>query len=526
MNDDFSRTPTPIPIPAWTDEQTCIIEHELKPGHVSLVEGFAGCSKTTTLFQLCKRNWDKRILYFTFNRSLMESSKDRFKDFPHVTIDTFHSFALRELSRSISVEDEPPIEVVDLISVSDAMDALHTEDYENVAGAIRVLEKYCSTVDGPILPEHAEGILPRMAIPELSVRLAKKLHALILTGRFPYPHDMYMKRYMNLHPELLEYDVILVDEAQDITPLQLDFVLRQKHASMVLVGDPHQTLYTFRFVCNPFEAIPDLGGVVVPYKRFRLSKSFRFGSEISSFSTKFLQHFKDDASIRIQSHGSIAEDCTKIEYQTPTEFPRKRTHLYRTNRGLVKELFGMTHDPDVRSVHVLGNAFVPREEMRALREIQAVIDKNHETVTFQNPLMKKCTTLRDLRNLFGSIRDFRGTLRIDLVREFGMKAMFHHWENVDEKIEDAAESADVVLGTVHQAKGLEFDHVVLGDDFPTIESVKQLTLHDKKQNMIDILNIYYVAITRARKVLYLNQVLRTFDNKKEGNQTTLESYFK
>lgn len=507
--------------PSWTDEQTKIIHHELKPGHVSLIEGFAGCSKTTTLFQLCKQNWGKRILYFTFNRSLMESSKEKFKDFPHVTIDTFHSFALRELTRSISVEDEPPIEVIDLIQVSDAMEALHTEDYENVAGAIRVLERFCSTVDETILPEHAEGVLPRMAIPELSVRLARKLFALILAGRFPYPHDLYMKRYMDLHPNLIDYDVVLVDEAQDITPLQLDFVLRQKHASMVLVGDPHQTLYTFRFVCNPFEAIPDMGGIV-PYERFRLSKSFRFGSEVSDFSTRFLRHFKDDASIQIQSHGSIAQDCTQIEANA-SNLPRKRTHLFRTNRGMVKDLFCMAADPDVRSVHVLGNAFVPRDEIRALHEIQAVVDKNYAK-PFKNPLMATCTTLRDLRNLFGSIRDFRGTLRVDLVRELGMKAMIRHWECVDEKNEDVAESADIVLGTVHQAKGLEFDHVVLGDDFPTIETVRNLNVDEKKKNMVDILNIYYVAMTRPRKALYLNRVLRTFGHQ-DTNQTTLTEYF-
>ncbi len=50
--------------------------------------------------------------------------------------------------------------------------------------------------------------------------------------------------------------------------------------------------------------------------------------------------------------------------------------------------------------------------------------------------------------------------------------------------------ADTVLSTVHKAKGLEFDTVVLMDDFPDFPGP------DLRQVAEDEANLIYVAITR------------------------------
>ena len=63
----------------------------------------------------------------------------------------------------------------------------------------------------------------------------------------------------------------------------------------------------------------------------------------------------------------------------------------------------------------------------------------------------------------------------------------------------------VVVGTVHQAKGAEFDYVMLGSDFLKLSG----TTSDKPDKIsltsqLEGLNIIYVATTRARKLLIPN----------------------
>jgi len=67
------------------------------------------------------------------------------------------------------------------------------------------------------------------------------------------------------------------------------------------------------------------------------------------------------------------------------------------------------------------------------------------------------------------------------------------------------------FSTAHRAKGLEWDHVTVLDDFPKIGSEMErdengeLLLPDKQE-----LNLLYVAVTRGRKWVDLNQDILEF----------------
>lgn len=63
--------------------------------------------------------------------------------------------------------------------------------------------------------------------------------------------DGYLKLWQLSGPKILDYDVIMRDEAQDLTDCMLDIVKRQMpHCSLVFVGDPHQQIYGFRRARN------------------------------------------------------------------------------------------------------------------------------------------------------------------------------------------------------------------------------------------------------------------------------------
>ena len=67
------------------------------------------------------------------------------------------------------------------------------------------------------------------------------------------------------------------------------------------------------------------------------------------------------------------------------------------------------------------------------------------------------------------------------------------------KIKDA----ELIVGTAHRSKGLEFDYVRLADDFP---DVTDQTKFDDMDILADELNLLYVASTRAMRMLVMNEI--------------------
>ena len=74
-------------------------------------------------------------------------------------------------------------------------------------------------------------------------------------------------------------------------------------------------------------------------------------------------------------------------------------------------------------------------------------------------------------------------------------------------------AAERVLATAHKAKGLEWPRVRLADDFPSLEELDAvdgdglpyLTPEERDQE----LHLLYVAVTRARQQLELNEAVRS-----------------
>ncbi|CAN0570495.1 unnamed protein product, partial [Ectocarpus sp. 12 AP-2014] len=65
--------------------------------------------------------------------------------------------------------------------------------------------------------------------------------------RIPPTFSSCMKAYQLSEPDLSNrYDMIMIDEAQDINPCQADIIERQTKCRIIVVGDPHQAIYGFR----------------------------------------------------------------------------------------------------------------------------------------------------------------------------------------------------------------------------------------------------------------------------------------
>ncbi len=68
-----------------------------------------------------------------------------------------------------------------------------------------------------------------------------------------------------------------------------------------------------------------------------------------------------------------------------------------------------------------------------------------------------------------------------------------------------AEDADVVVSTVHRSKGLEWETVVLENDFPDLFDTDNPKMTTEMR--ADELNLLYVAATRAQHSLVINATI-------------------
>lgn len=428
-------------------------------GQVMAIQAFAGTGKTTTLHRYAERWKDRRILYLAYNKALTDESKARFRNLPHVDVMTIHSMALCsfgsdafELSKGTK-----PTETITQTCVDD-------------------LERYCST-DLVGLPENGP---------------VRALWGMMFdTHEVPVTHDAYLKAFQRTRP-ILDYDIIMLDEVQDCTDCVLDLVLRQTHATRVLVGDAYQKIYGFRHVNDAFDYIIQNQPSAL---LFRLSVSFRMGFTMMSYVNVFLRRiYNANGFSDSKQNGDTHVRFFKREWFRDTShlnsLPRGTVVLCRYNINLVKLMFVMCEQNKAFRLH--GKSFNFDKEISIATNLTHLLEGNLEAMTREK--MKRFSTIEEITDHYARQNNHTWRTRLRLYNHFGEQALVRMWRAAEEMQNTV--DVDLILTTAHQSKGCEFDHVVLFDDFP--------------MNQGDAYNILYVAMTRARKAIYLNESLSAF----------------
>lgn len=482
-----------------TAEQKTIIDSDLYAGTALLVNATAGSGKTFTVSELCRAHVDERILYLAFNRSLMVSARAMFRDYAHIRVETFHSLALTSLSQTDPLFEMH--EIVENYTVYDVLDRCPGIPWKTAAGALQTLERFFAFPDETICARHTVGVA-RGADPNACLHKARELWAKIRNDEFPISHDAYLKIWWLSKPTI-DADVIVVDEFQDLTELQFDLVLRQKSA-YVFLGDPHQSLYGFR------HAVPDPIGLLrdraVPTTTLHLNRTFRFGPKLAALSTLFLRAFKDPTAFVESSN----HDPTATRVRSPLHWSKALPNtavIFRSNRGLVRTLLEAADTPTVPPLYIMNQTFVPETERAIYRDLVAIRAGTPEACV--DPALRRLRDLDEADMFFRVTRDYKMMFRLELLQERGHAALDKAWSRLTECVCEEPDDAALIFTTIHGAKGLEFEHVILGDDFPPLAPIDTLPKW-KRKSAIEAVNLVYVAITRAVKSIFLNDDLYFF----------------
>jgi hypothetical protein len=375
------------------------------------------------------------------------------------------------------------------ISIHQAADALGLSGPDRAVRAWRAREtqsSFLNTADDSIQMHH----VPESVTSLLRVRAGARSNPMLASiardasdlwraaadfrdSDVPLPHDGYLHLWAQTNPTL-PYPYVLFDEAQDASPIMLRVLLRQKER-LVAVGDPCQELYSFRGAINALDRIDG--------NDCRLTESFRFGPEVAAVANRILQA-RGEATPLI-GRGSAGQIGT-IDSDGPF------TVLGRTNSALCLHALRCTEQFPTAVVGGAGDI------VHLLRSVCSLFLGHLRDVT--HPLLRQFHSYLELQTLAQQTQDSEFCGLVRLVDDYGAQLA-----RVADRLENdlvPEAQAHVTLSTVHRAKGREWDQVQLLNDF---RDVTNKTLDNRARNAE--LNVLYVAVTRARVRLQLNELL-------------------
>ncbi|XP_044135946.1 F-box DNA helicase 1 isoform X1 [Bufo gargarizans] len=495
-----------------TNEQQQIINHDIQEGQVMKIMAFAGTGKTSTLIKYAERRPHLRFLYATFNKSIANHADQNFPK--NVVCKTFHSLAYQQTGKLYQQRKKLNRSKLTPYTVNFVLPERQA-GFVKAKLVVKTLENFLASADEAIETDHVpiwfknnrgerEMVNPRdqqFAVREAD-KIWQRMQSLEETHEYAYKmtHDGYLKLWQLRRPNLSSYDAIFVDEAQDCTPSIMEVVLSQK-CGKIFVGDPHQQIYTFRGAVNALCEVPHT-------HIFYLTQSFRFGAEIAYIGATIL-----DACKKIRRKtlvGGNQEGTVREHFQT------KVAILSRTNACVFDQAVSVTDKENPSLIHIIGGP--ENFGLRKIYDIWVLLQPESERQKkrlyikdrFIATWQKKGFTALKVYAVSSEDKELEG--KIAVVEKYN-----HRIPELVNKIEGChindTSRADYILGTVHKAKGMEFDAVQVTDDFAKIPSAR----HNLERLQIpfavlaeDEWNLLYVAVTRARKHLTITKSVENF----------------
>lgn len=246
-----------------TDEQEQCLAH-FATGESLAIEAGAGAGKTSTLVMMAKST-KRKGQYIAFNKALVEDSAGKFPS--SVGSRTAHSLAYRAVQgiygnkRDLNARCKADrMKLKDLAAAlsltqgvsfekarSKSNDRALLEPWQQASITKVAVERFCQSADKKLKKEHVpwqKGLSfdGNAELRELLLPYAAALWAdnESISGTLPFGHHSYLKLF-ELKKPYIEADYVLVDEAQDLSPVLISIVQQQaKHAQLVWVGDSCQ----------------------------------------------------------------------------------------------------------------------------------------------------------------------------------------------------------------------------------------------------------------------------------------------
>jgi len=444
----------------FTQEQQDIIN---STESAIIVNAVAGSGKTSVLMQLA--NTTSNGLYLAFNKAIVNDVVDKLP--MGWSCKTFNSLGLSMLKQHSKFK-------------SSKVNFKKYSKLFNYDVAANLAQKHM-TLGGNASDKSWEATCDRFNIASNLIEDAKVFLKQGLMHTTEISGDEMLEYPMRLGMKTEKYDMVLVDECQDLNPQQIKFLNCIPTNKIVFVGDAHQAIYGFRG-SDP-HAIDLIKQGYNP-KEYPMYESFRCPQEILSIVHSRVPH------ITSQKTGGVLQQ----KYAHSIQYPDDCFIISRTNSSLIKLAYQFIKK-DIK--FSIGRMFIAQleKELKPLLKTNSRIDtlidntkaQYHKILQIYESKNWNTAALNDRYSGIFAILDRCNT--IAEVKTF-IKSMKLH--------EDSASKRKLM--TIHASKGLETDTVFFIN--PDIcDYLKTRTNVEWEQQQED--NLYYVACTRALQQLVL-----------------------
>lgn len=472
--------------------------------------------------------------YHGFSRSVLKKYGSVFHSNLKL-IDSLHSIDDSDLKRTQTTVSGLSYE--DALFLSEFCDALKRGDSSYLDNH---LEKYCSVIIKDLLPQ---GFISYNAILTLTLLLFKK---------HPNVINFYTKYYSTL----------LVDEYQDTNILSFEIIksLIGAETKVILLGDSLQRIYGF---IGAVQNLLTISEHQFGLTKVVLSKNYRFASnpEMLRLDNNIRRNaenignpdIKEEAIIKLtisETQSDESLNIVKLSLAILKKYPESKVAILVKQRGLnvnsiietfelnkIPYFYGLFTDEDVNYLSFHRKCLYEFIELIRLKEsITKKLAKEHISIItkhfteFSDSLIEALISLLDIfwNKLFIDFSFLSNEEKINLIKD-----TFEH-NGLKQYIDFI--NTNIIISTVHAAKGLEWDYVILPDmeqdSFPNWfglcnsckckKDCNIIITSENESKFLEELSVFYVAVTRARK-----QVFFTASNKEaKGYNKSLSCFLK
>ena len=473
-----------------------------------MVEAAAGSGKTTTLVKcvtLIPSN--KRILLCAFNKDIVEELKKKTSDLENVSVMTLHGLGLRMLTNNYPGIHPVPNGFKYDSYIKNNLRELSSLDTRRLSRSM-----YCRYVDN--IKKYVDYGRYYMCQTERdldfiedrydieTVRDEKRIALEVMEWGKTELEDIdfvdmiWFPHVLNLKPNGLQFDYIMVDECQDMNKAERELILkcRKMGTRLVSVGDSNQMLYSFAGgdpdSFNALKSIPNT-------KCLPLSISYRCPKNVVDFAKKLVPSI--EANEANTNEGKVLYDVS-LDDVAPGDMVLCRNNapliqVYNEFLKLGKKAFIRGKDIGSNLKNLVKSAKQEKINIDC-REDGLFVRLYDDLFVTRNKLMEKLS-IDAATAMKSPIID----AKLDMIKALevlseGLSTTDELIAKIDEIFPKRDKSEGIALSTVHKAKGLEANNV-----FVVCRSLMPSKSAKKDWEVQQEHNLMYVAYTRAKNML-------------------------
>ena len=471
--------------------QEAIFAHVKEGGKHLVVKAVAGAGKTTTLVEVCRiLSEERRVLFCAFNKHIAEELGRRLRG---VEVRTIHSLGMRCLgkvringkkywglvrdwTRENGIYGRNAEQIIPWLKEVVSLGQANLVSGEGILGVVASL--------GQGNPLGREVVMAYEWVCRRGVERYEKEG-----GEIDFMDMIWLPNRLGLLGKLGKYGAVLVDELQDLNRAQQEIVVGSlgEGGIVVGVGDPAQSIYGFAGA-DPLSMermIERLGAEVLPLSvcyrcprsHIALAREFNPVIETGTAEEGEIHHWRPDeyASARRAQPGDLVI-CRRTA-------PLVEMALKLLSNKIACRIRGRDIGQGIKRL-IEDTAPQPWSMKEHLDRIDRWFLEELKTL---DPLEDK--------QAIGELKD-KATCMNALIANSGAASLAELLNLLERLFSDEENENTIWLSTIHRAKGLEADRVILLNRSQMPDEMASTPTEIEQEN-----NLLYVAHTRAKKTL-------------------------